>query len=401
MDLSRKCDNWLASLAEYVEETETPRHFWFWGGVFTIGAALQRKVWLPYGLDPLYPNMYIMLVAPPGKCRKGAPLRLAKKMLETIDINVAVDSQSRRNLTKELDRISRTGSYILNGEQVPQAAMAIVSLELSSLLAIDPKGMLEVLTDLYDSQDDWVYGTFGQGKDTLKNVCVCCFIGTTPIYISQNLPQEALYGGWASRTAVIAGSKKYKRVPVPPQPPTEIYDALIHDLGIISKLVGEFKWGVGAEEHFKKWYNGLDSKYKEVKDERLHSFLERIHVMVLKTAMALHVAYSNKLVVTVEDVAKSIHFLEDVLGSASDAFGGMGRSKSSVEVEAVLRQLAMHKVLTFRQLLRLNHRNVSKKELYDVMETVVGMGDKVSYKNLTNGDIEYTWKEKEDDRTNR
>lgn len=386
----RKCQNWLKSLAQFVEETEAPRRFWLWGGIFTLCAALQRKVWLPFGLKPLYPNLYIMLVAPPGKCRKGGPLGLAKDMLEEIHVNVAVDSGSKRILTKQLEETGKTGYFEYEGRPKTQCALAVISKELSSLLAVDPKGMIEVLTDLYDSHDSWLYRTHGQGSDSLKNVCVCCFIGSTPGWISNNLPEEALSGGWASRVAIIAETQKYKRVTVPPTPPAEQYDNLLFDLVRISNLVGEFKWGVGAYELFDQWYQGLDSKYVEVKDERLHSFLERIHIMVLKVAMALHVAYSDELIITVNDVGQGIDLLEEVLATASEGFAGHGRSRTSADIQKIITQIRTLKNVTFTDLLAANYRNTNKSELKEVLDTIVAMKI-VRVEFDEHGDAHYIW----------
>jgi hypothetical protein len=390
----RKCSNWLKSLSQFVEETETPRRFWLWGGIFTICGALQRKVWLPYGLDPLYPNMYIMLVAPPGKCRKGPPLGLSKKMLEAINVNVAVDSQSKRALTKELAEVAKQ-LFEHEGKNYPQAAISLVSKELSSLLAVDPKGMIEVLTDLYDSHDSWVYKTSGQGTDTIHNVCVCCFLGSTPGWISHNLPEEAMSGGWASRVAIIAETEKYKRVPIPPIPSPKLYEDLLHDLGIISSLTGEFQWGLGTRRYFKSWYDKLDQKYLEVKDDRLHSFLERIHVMVLKTAMALRVSYSNDLILGIDDVGRSIEILEEVLATASVGLSGQGRSRSSGDVERITAQIRTTRRVTLSELIQWNWRHLGKTEILEVLDTIKGMRIVDSYFDEAKGEMIYEWKTSE------
>ena len=307
----RRCDDWLKSLSTYIEDTESPRHFWLWGGIFTLAAALQRKTWLPFGLEPLYPNLYIMLVAPPGICRKGAPLGLAKRMLTETNIPVSVDSLTKRALTKEMAQIAKESIFHWQGKPKVHCSIAIVSKELASLLAVDPKPMVECLTDLFDSHDAWKYATSGEGHDFLYGVCVSCFIGTTPGWISDNLPDLVIGGGLSSRIVIVTGREKYKRVTVPDTPSESLYTDLLHDLTIISNLIGEFTGGEGAYDVFDRWYQKkIDEYYKEIKDERIHSFIERIHIMVLKTAMALHVSYSNDLVLGCDDIGRSI----DILG---------------------------------------------------------------------------------------
>ena len=109
----RVLPDWLKGLAEYVEDSEAPRLYFLWSGIITLAATLQRRVWIPYGLEEIFPNLYVMLVANPGE-RKAAPISIAKKLLESAEIPVAVDSTSKRALTKELAEIYK-GQYLSLG----------------------------------------------------------------------------------------------------------------------------------------------------------------------------------------------------------------------------------------------------------------------------------------------
>lgn len=242
------------------------------------------------------------------------------------------------------------------------------------MLAVDPKGMIECLTDLYDAHETWKYATSGEGSDFLFGVCVNCFLGSTPRWIANNLPEDAIGGGLWSRLAVIVGYEKYKRITLPPTPPEELYKNLLHDLAHISTLVGAFMWDEEGYRIFDEWYQKLDSKYREVKDENLHSFLERIHIMVLKCAMALRVSYSDELILTPRDIGLAIGYLDTVLATAGDALAGHGKSTTSAEVEKVITQIHQAKIITTRELLQMNYRNTNASELRLVLETVTGMG---------------------------
>ncbi len=387
----RKLTNWLTGLREYVVETEAPRDFWLWGGIFTLCATLQRRVWLPYGLEPIYPNIYVLLVAPPGKCRKAGPPTLAKKMLKKVSIPVSIDSFSKRDFTKELAELYKTEHFTINGKLKPQTPIALISKEMSDLLAVDPKGMIEVLTTLYDPHDEWEYGTSSQGHDKLYGVCVSCFIATTPVWFAANLPQEAIGGGFTSRFAIITGYDKYKRVPIPSIPDEGLYNRLLSDLSIVAMLAGEFSWTKESETFFKSWYKTLDDKVGETKDERLHSFIERMHVIAIKVAMAIHVSYSNELVLEVSDMEAATTLLETVLKTAGDALGGHGRSITSIDIELIMKQVKHRGSVTFNELLSVNYRNTNKPELLTVMETIVAM-KVVEERCSGDGVITYKWK---------
>jgi len=369
----RKFPNWLKGLMTYVEETESPRNFWMWSGLFTLSSALQRKVWLPYGLDNVYPNLYVLIVAPPAVCRKGAPVGLAKRMLSGTGLKVSVDSSSKRALTKELEEISKEQIFNHKGIPFVQSAMAVVSKEMSSLLAVDPKGIIEILTDLFDSHDKWEYKTSGSGSDFIEGVCVSTLIATTPSWLSANLPYEAIGGGFSSRFAIINGRRRYKEVPIPPIPDVRIYEALMSDLAKISLIKGEFRWDEEARQYFISWYGKLDAKLPKIKDDRLHPFMGRIHIIAIKVAMALRVAYTDNLILTLKDVTSAINLVEEVLGTASEALGGVGLSRFGPTMEKIKLQLAQFRKISEKDLLLWNYRDLEGGDFDVIMSMLCKM----------------------------
>lgn len=394
MPRKRKCESWLHSLMEYVEETESPRDFWTWSGIFTLAAAMQRKIWLPFGMENLYPNLYVMLVAPPGVCRKGAAISLAKRLLMEVRVPVAADSSSKRALTKELAASGEVGMFEWEGKPRQQCALAVISKELSSLLAVDPKGMIEVLTDLYDSHDTWEYKTSDKGKDQIYGTCINCFLATTPGWLSENLPEVAIGGGFASRLAIISSATKYKRVTIPPPPSNELYKALIHDLNIIAHLKGPFRWTKEGYQRFDQWYQNLDTEIGKITDSRLLSFMERIHIMVLKTAMCLRVSYSNDLILPRPDVDGAINMLKEVVKGAGEALGGQGKAIDSGDVYRILQHIKLRKKVTLQRLLQENYRDVgSKSKLNEILETIEGMGHIRRIYDATGDGCTIYWKE--------
>ncbi len=366
-------ENWLKLLSEYVEETESPRHFWIWAGLSVLSGALQRKVWLPFGMSKIFPNLYIMIIAPPGTCRKGTPVGFVRDILIEIQIAVSVDSPTKRALTKELAEVAKTSQFYYENKPRPHCSITLVSKELSTFLAHDPKGMIEALTDLYDSHEVWEYKTSEKGKDKLYGVCTNCILASTPSWIAKNLPEEAIGGGFTSRFILVSGREKYKLVPIPPVPDKKLYRTLVDQLSHISMLVGEFTWGPGAETLYTEWYHGIPGKIKKLKDDRLHGYLERIHVMSIKTAMSIHVAYSDSLIIEADDMNKAIGLLEEILATAGQALGAHGRSRIGIDVQKIIGQIHMYGEILFEELLRINYRNTSKEELEAVLDTIHGM----------------------------
>ena len=379
--MARKCDNWLHTLIRYVENTESPRTFWLWSGIFCLTSALQRRVWLPFGMDNLYPNLYIMIIAPPGRCRKGAPVGFAKKILthDGIQIPVFVDSPTKRALTKMLAELAGTSGFKVvhkdgSVEYRAQSPLALVSKELSSFLAVNPKEIIEVLTDLFDSHDVWEYKTSEKGTDKLYGPCLNCIFASTPSWIASNLPEESIGGGFTSRFVVVPAFEKYKHVPIPTEGDPKLLADLVEDLSRVSHLTGEFSWSSEARTYYETWYLTIEDKVKSTHDERMHAYLERMHIIAIKVAMALGVATSDDLIIELPNMQHAVGLVEEVLHNAPQAFGSLGRSNIALITDEVRKILRVTKQITFGELFKIVYRNTTLGELRDVLRGLEQMG---------------------------
>src|SRR3990170_8200696 len=80
----REAGDWLSSYLEYTDNTEPPASYHLWTGISVISGVLQRKVWMEWGHELIYPNMYVVLIGPSGRCRKGTAMNIGKGLLKTI-----------------------------------------------------------------------------------------------------------------------------------------------------------------------------------------------------------------------------------------------------------------------------------------------------------------------------
>ena len=383
-------ENWLKLLNTYTKETESPRDFWLWSGIFCIAAAFQRKVWLPFGMEKIYPNLYLMFVADPGWCRKGAPLGFARRILKEIKIPVGIDSPTKRHLTKRLAELTQTEIFQYLGKPMSQSAVPLISRELSSFLAVDPKQMIEVLTDIYDSHDDWEYGTSTAGEDKIKNLCVSCFFATTPGWIVKNLPEEAIGGGFTRRFAIVYGDKRSQSLPIPPIPDEHLYTELVEQLHTISLVVGEFSWQSEARQIYESWYNTIFQWALDTNDDRLHGTFSSIHVIAIKISMCLHIARSPSLIIEEQDINLAIELLKAMMAKAGNAFSSHGRSDLALDTDKVKDQIKILREISFKKLLRMNYRNLNKTDLWIVLDNLEAMGF-VGTKTNTAGQQVITW----------
>ena len=96
--MARELSDWLTKYLEYTENSESPISYHTWCGLSVIAGALQRRVYLKWGLGRvIYPNLYVVLVGPSGRTRKGVAIGIAKDFLKKIPgITVTPESSSGR-----------------------------------------------------------------------------------------------------------------------------------------------------------------------------------------------------------------------------------------------------------------------------------------------------------------
>ena len=54
------------------------------------------------GFETIYPNMYIILIGPSGRCRKGTAMRMGFEILKNVGVKVVSESITREALIRQM-----------------------------------------------------------------------------------------------------------------------------------------------------------------------------------------------------------------------------------------------------------------------------------------------------------
>src|SRR5678815_1982919 len=104
----RRLEDWITSYGEFTAKSDSPQAFHIWGGLVAIAGAAQRKILMRAAYFDVLTNMYVLLVSPPGRARKGAALRTSKNILKEAQppVNFATESGSHEALVSLFEGIS-------------------------------------------------------------------------------------------------------------------------------------------------------------------------------------------------------------------------------------------------------------------------------------------------------
>ncbi|KKK87178.1 hypothetical protein LCGC14_2755840 [marine sediment metagenome] len=139
--MSRVLKDWITRYLDFVENTEPSLLYKEWTAISVVAAALQRKCYLPWGHLTFYPNMYIVLVGPPGS-RKNTAMDTGHNFLRDANIKLAADAVTRAGLVQELDA-AQHAELSDKGLKV-HASLTVFSEELSVFFGYDERQMVAV-----------------------------------------------------------------------------------------------------------------------------------------------------------------------------------------------------------------------------------------------------------------
>lgn len=395
--MAREINDWLSGYLKFTEGSEPPISYHTWVGLSLIAGALQRRVYLEWGFETIYPNLYIVLVGASGRTRKGVALGIGKDLLgEVAGVTVVAESTTRQALINTMKDASATYTVPLSGRVAYHCSVTVFSEELSVFLGQKDTAFLANLTDWYDSKDKWTYETIGRGKDFIQGVC-CNFIGgTAPDWLQSMLPQEAIGGGWSARVFFIVEENKGKTVPkhVLSAEDMRLREALANDLARINNLAGSFRFTKEGEKAYISWYEKYDADLKRgiypVSDPRFASYCERRATHLRKVAMIMSASRSDTLAITDGDVMRALEVITKAEMKMHKTFGGLGKSKIAAETYAILEYIQKMKVVPKSDLLAKFHSDLTIQD-FKMVEDLMNEMKVVEITILKGGDKVYRW----------
>lgn len=324
----RKLENWIDSFVDYTAHRPSPTLFRRWAGIFTVAAALERRVFTDVGRGgSIYPHQYIALVGPPG-VGKSTITSLARELLGTLnpdlDKNGFHIGSSSLTSASLLDELADSTRNIVYDDATSDSfnSLTLVSDELGSLLTEYDNAMINRFTDLYDGRP------FGEKRRTHdRNIVVqrpqiSLLAGTTPSYLNTLLPPGAWEQGFMARVLPVFSSEVV-RVPMfaLPKSMLDLEAKLIADLKQIFSLHGPMVWSPEAAQAIINWdaSGGLPAP----EHPKLVNYQTRRTFHFAKLCMIAAVSAHDKLQIELEDFRTALDWFIEMEVYLPDIFKAM------------------------------------------------------------------------------
>ena len=394
--MPRNFSNWLTAYGSYTSDSESPPDFHFWTGVWTIGAALRRRVWIDMRKFQWTPNFYIILVGPPGIVSKSTTSRTGARLLEKIDgIKFGPPSITWQKLTDSLAAAVEHMKHTMpdgSEEFLPMSCLTIQVSELGTFLKMDDASLVDVLVDLWDGQlGSWGHSTKTSGETLIKNPWLNILGCTTPAWLKEHFPQHLIGGGLTSRIVFVYGDTKAKLIAYPDEEiKTDDYrlleTRLIEDLKQIAVMQGEYKLSLDARVWGQNWYatHWGAARGKGVASSRYEGYLARKQTHMHKVAIVLAAAESNNLTIERSHLEKADVLLQNTEPHMVKVFDSIGVAPEARHVHEILPFLRAFGFLTTDELWKHVMNLMSQKDFEDALRSAI-RGGLVLVKDGPNG----------------
>lgn len=318
--------NFLRDYREFTSGNEAHPTYHLFTSLVALSSIISRRVWLDMEYFTIFPNLYVVLVGPPGN-RKTSAMSTGKALLRELkEIPFSGECISKEKLVLDMTEQER-GIMDLPDKYAKMrlySPMTVMVTELSEFLSISAAGMIGFLTDVYD-QEFYEHKTKNKGTSVITGPFLNVLACTTPEWITTYLRSDIISGGFSRRTLFVNETEKSARIAFPTITPamSSAWGRVLQHSRILLKVRGPFLWSPEAREYYTKWYIA----YSPPSDESLVGYYETKHIQMLKLAMLVALSDDpTKLVLEVRHIEVALSFLSLVESNLAKVFEAMGRN---------------------------------------------------------------------------
>lgn len=321
----RLLHDWIDEFVELTSHLPSPELFRKWVAISAVAGVLERKVWVKTMNMELYPNLYVVLVGPPG-VGKTVATSLVEELWRSINgLHVAPKSVSKASLIDSLAEAKRNKT-IIDGNQskhLEYNSLLVNAGELGVLIPQYDSEFMNILTDIWDGR---TYEERRRSKDlhiTIKRPQLNILAATTPSYLNQTLPEGAWDQGFLSRTFLIfSGDTTLVDIFSDQDTDFDKFSKIKSDLRAISDIVGLFKFEPEARDAIRNWH--LGGRLPEPDHPKLVHYNIRRTQQLLKLCMVASASRGSDTFIRLVDYQRALGWMLEAEVAMNEIFKALG-----------------------------------------------------------------------------
>lgn len=250
-------------------------------------------------------------------------------------------------------------SFQIGDDWYPQSPITILASEFGMYMDFRDTKMVNLHITLWDGRKRFEKQTKGSGNDMVEAPWINLLACTTPQWISANMDENTIGGGFTSRCIFVYGDQKERPIAYLKNQLNFDYGGLrsdlIHDLEwIATKLLGEYRLTLDAEAWGEEFYANLwANTYSLENQDWVNNYLARKQAHLHKLAMVIAASQRDELIITVEDMQLANAMLGTTEDSAHFVFAKVGKSEEVRQAAMLLEAVRRAGQLPYKEFFRL------------------------------------------------
>lgn len=371
--LSRALPSWIDGFLDYTRGLPSPELFRKWAAIGTVSGALERRVWTVTAERKLHPNLFILLVSPPGRGKSVAIEEVHSLWTQTGLFNVGPSSITRAGLIDQL-RAGRRVS-VKDNTHSEYHSVLFSSSEFGNLVPSHDLEFLNSLNELYDCGKIFEQRTRGAGSIQISYPHIVILAGTQPKFLASIFPEEAYGMGLMSRLIMVYSAEKHRINLFGTAHKNEILRGeLKHDLEIIATMGGEYRWSPEAASEIQEWVDSDCNPHPT--HTRLQTYSTRRLAHAIKLCMVCAASRGNTMLIEREDFAMARGLLEEAETVMPEIFKEISASSQAIHIEEAFHYLRISWMRTKKpvpehHLIHFLSRRVPTNQISFVIDTMI------------------------------
>ncbi len=353
--MARKFKDFVQASVDAIKDSPIPKPFAKWTALSAVAGALGRRVWFPMANYNIGSNLFIILIAPPGRNKSVSLILPFSKVFSRLTNPVGAgpedhnfnsgladyglkdyplysiqDRITPEKLAVDMTKITRMDMRLGNIEnefQFFDSSLTLVTSEFGTFMGRNERYLQMFLTDMWDAKDSYSHKTKTAGEYIIQGPCLNWIACATPTQFVDNLPEDAKSQGLLSR--IIPVFYEGERIPQDLRQKViseHTINDLRNDLSFIAKMHGPMQFDSETFEIANQ--DIYDNIQPEPTDPHLSEYCQRRVSHFLKVAMSVSAARSSSRFITKEDWETTKEIMFDMEKDMPRALEGFGMAKT-------------------------------------------------------------------------
>lgn len=357
-------NDFLSKYFEYATSiTDASPEFHTYLALGTYGAVLGRARYIFFGEQKIFPNIWLIILAPSSFYHKSTALGISSRCIYNVNPTLILPAEfSHEKIIEML-------------QNNPQCTLYYD--EFKTLLGLLDKDYMQstkaFLTHMFDCPDNYDRAT-KSGSFSIQKPCISVLTATTADWFVNSIKTGDIEGGFLGRFIFVYARRKLRDDAFPPKADfnkrNTLYRMLQEVYEAVKNLETEMELSDEAKKYYSKWYGSFVSRFSQA-PATYRTMLARLNIYCLKFAIILESCRSiNNLTISEDTIKEACRITDFLFKNINELCGTeLVFTKYEKQERHVINILKERKEISRSELLRTSH--LSSFEFNRIMQTLI------------------------------